>query len=97
MNSNTNHVGKDHPVMLTENFSEFLHSKSIDVNSFHNNIITDINIGTDLIPFAYSEDDTIEGFFHKTLPLMGVMWHPERDPNVNNQKILKKFFTEKKI
>jgi len=25
------------------------------------------------------------------------MWHPEREYNVTNKKILKKFFTEKKF
>lgn len=95
INSNSDHVGKNHPVILEDNFSEFLHSKSVVVNSFHNNIITNTNIGAELIPFAYSKDDTIEGFCHKTLPIMGVMWHPERDTNMNNQMILKNFFTEK--
>ena len=30
--------------------------------------------------FAQSENDsTIEGYFHEKLPVLGVMWHPERD------------------
>lgn len=97
INSNADHVCKNHTVLLNNNFSEFLHSKSISVNSFHNNIIKDVNVGKELIPFAFSEDNTIEGIYHKNYPILGVMWHPERDPNINNQKILKSFFTEKII
>lgn len=94
---NENHVGKTHPIGLTKpEFSSFLNNKEIIVNSFHNNIIKKENLGTGLEPFAlYSKDDTVEGFVHKDYPIIGVMWHPERDPNLNNQSLIKKLFEEK--
>ena len=46
LNSNTNHVGKDHSIILTDSFSKIFDSESIHVNSFHNNIITKENISS---------------------------------------------------
>ena len=44
-------------------------------------------LGKKLSPFAISKvDDTIEGFYHSDLPVVGVMWHPERD-NSNSTQI----------
>ena len=40
----------------------------------------------DLEIFALSESDsTIEGYFHKKFPIIGVMWHPERDRESKHQ------------
>ena len=45
-----------------------------------NNLIKKNDIGENLMVFAQSENDsTIEGYFHEKLPVLGVMWHPERD------------------
>jgi gamma-glutamyl-gamma-aminobutyrate hydrolase PuuD len=72
-----------------------LKTSSIEVNSYHNNIIKQEILGNELEPFAISLDDgTIEGFFHRKFPIVGVMWHPERDPNHNNKIILSKIFHE---
>jgi len=46
------------------------------VNSYHRNLISEQSLGNNLKPFALSQHDkTIEGFFHESLPIMGVMWH----------------------
>ena len=59
------------------------------------NIIKQEILGNELEPFAISlDDETIEGFFHRKFPIVGVMWHPERDPNHNNKIILSKIFHE---
>ncbi len=92
----SDHVGKSHKITFTnEVFSSLLQASSIEVNSYHHNVITNEGLGTDLEPFAISSDDTIEGFYHKLLPIEGVMWHPERDQNSYNKIILNKFFQDK--
>ena len=94
--ANSKHVGKSHAVkIINSNFSSLLKTSSIEVNSYHNNIIKQDILGNELEPFAVSSDDeTIEGFFHRKFPIVGVMWHPERDPNHNNKIILSKVFHE---
>lgn len=93
---NSEHVGKPHKITFTNKvFSPVLQTSSVEVNSYHHNVITNEGLGTDLVPFALSADDTIEGFYHRLLPIEGVMWHPERDQNRYNKIILTKFFQEK--
>ena len=77
---NLNHVGKYHHVKVkNSNFKDMLGEK-LEVNSFHNNLIKKEDVGQELEIFAESEEDsTIEGYFHKIHPIIGVMWHPERD------------------
>jgi N5-(cytidine 5'-diphosphoramidyl)-L-glutamine hydrolase len=92
-----NHVAKHHEIELIGIFSQKLfNSKKIEVNSFHNNLIKKDNLGNDLQEFAVSEkDNTVEGFYHKNLPIMGVMWHPEREQSYQNELKLMKCFYEK--
>jgi putative glutamine amidotransferase len=91
--SNQKHVNTSHGVnIINSSKHKILESKPIEVNSFHNNIIDSSILGQDLEPFALSNDDTIEGFYHKSLPIVGVMWHPERSQNEINQEILRKVF-----
>jgi len=96
-NPESSHVGKHHEINITNSIiSEKLGSKLIEVNSYHNNIIKESNLGKDLNTFAKSvTDDTVEGFFHIQHKILGVMWHPERDPNQNNELILKQTFHNK--
>ena len=91
---NSDHVNKPHKVNLSSNFS--LGNNAIQVNSFHHNVIDAANLGKNLSPFAISErDNTIEGFIHNELQIFGVMWHPERYPDTNTNKLLKKIFSRK--
>jgi len=92
-----NHVGKRHLLdLVNKKFVENLGMNSIDVNSFHNNIINEKDLGSNLNAFAIFEGDkTIEGFFHNDLPIVGVMWHPERDSNPVNDVLLKKTLIDK--
>lgn len=97
VNNNSNHVGKPHDVQLTNQvFSDVLETNSLTVNSFHKNTITNKDLGADIEPFAITKNDsTIEGFIHRQYPILGVMWHPERDQNKENQLILKKILLNK--
>ena len=75
----------------------FGHDK-LEVNSFHNNLIKKDDIGDGLDVFALSEKDfTIEGCFHKKYPIIGVMWHPERDQQKKHQSQIIDIFCNKKI
>ena len=83
---NLNHVGKYHNVKVKNlNFKDIL-GEELKVNSFHNNLIKKEDVGQELEIFAESEEDsTIEGYFHKRYPIIGVMWHPERDQDQEYQ------------
>jgi putative glutamine amidotransferase len=48
------------------------------VNSYHDLQIGPDDLAPELVPFALAPDRTVEGFYHPRLPLLGVMWHPER-------------------
>lgn len=93
--SNKKHVNKSHSVNIVNSSShKILEFESIIVNSFHNNVIDSNILGRELEPFAISSDNYIEGFFHKSLPIIGVMWHPERSQDEINHTILRKVFQD---
>lgn len=75
------HVKTNHEVNITDDeFKKLFYSNKITVNSFHNNILLEKNLGAELKVFAKSNhDNTIEGISHQKFPIMGVMWHPERE------------------
>jgi gamma-glutamyl-gamma-aminobutyrate hydrolase PuuD len=82
--SDQTHVGKPHFIdFISSKFLGLLEKKSLQVNSFHNNIIKKEYLGDNLETFALSKtDNTVEGYFHTNLPIIGVMWHPERSNNM---------------
>ena len=88
--NNQKHVSKSHTVdLINPKFSQIFGKDKLNVNSFHNNVITHKNLGKHLEPFGLStNDNTVEGFFHKTHTIIGVLWHPERDSNVELELIL---------
>ena len=98
-NKNLEHVGKPHNVEIVNNvFFNLFTNTSIMVNSFHNNLIPDDMLGKELDIFAISKkDNTVEGFIHTKFPIIGVMWHPERDPDKKNLSLLKNLFQTKKL
>jgi len=82
------HECKNHFIKLN-NFSLFQNEEKILVNSFHENVIHKNELATDLTVLAKSEEDeTIEAFIHKNYPIIGVMWHPEREQNDFNSKLV---------
>ena len=61
---------------VTANQGFFVNGKKIEVNSYH-------DFGTtesieDLEVWAKAEDGVIKAIKHRRLPIMGIMWHPER-------------------
>ena len=93
LNKLKNHVNTNHSVkIVNKKFKTIFKKDSINVNSYHNNLIQLKNLGKDLIPFAVYEDNSIEGYFHKSLSIYGVMWHPERIPTKNSISLIKEIF-----
>lgn len=93
------HVGKNHIVELTnDKVSKILDKNSLEVNSYHNNIIKRDILAKNLETFAITrEDKTVEGYFHTELPIIGVMWHPERDTNFQSELDLINILEDKKL
>ena len=69
------HVGCVHHVHL----SEWVGVTRAAVNSYHSWSIPSQGLSPELVGFAWAGDGTVEGFHHPDLPILGVMWHPERD------------------
>ena len=92
--SNNKHVKNDHLVEIQKNnFSKINSNDSFKVNSYHHNIIKEKFLGKNLVSFALTKNDrTVEGFFHKNLSIMGVMWHPERQQKPFDKSLFDKFF-----
>lgn len=78
------HIATSHPVELNPAFSwgVSLEESVVDVNSFHANIIH-YPLPASLACIARSEA-SCEAFQHKTLPWLGVMWHPEREATLQD-------------
>lgn len=91
---NSDHVRKDHLIDITnESFSSFFKTQFTTVNSYHHDLIRLNNLGNNLEPFAITQNDnSIEGFFHNSLPIIGVMWHPERNVNHISELLFRKAF-----
>ena len=96
IDNNNQHIGTDHQIKIVNyKISQIFNSKIIEVNSYHKNMINIDNLGIDLNIFAtYEPDKSIEGFIHSSLPIIGVMWHPERNPNQINKQIISKIFKD---
>ncbi|MBN1565129.1 MAG: gamma-glutamyl-gamma-aminobutyrate hydrolase family protein [Anaerolineae bacterium] len=75
-----NHDETTHPITLIDDqFAALIGARTITVNSFHHQAATVAMLANDLVPFAISEPDGIvEGVYHRTQPILGVQWHPER-------------------
>ena len=65
----TGHVNSRHPLVVG--------GVSCVVNSYHTWACRDLM--PPLRALARSADGTVEAFCHPELPLLGVMWHPERE------------------
>ena len=72
------HVAVTHSIVIKEEFRGVLGGFS-KVNSFHDYGIGRDSAGKGLVPFASSEDGIVEGVVHSEFPILGMMWHPERD------------------
>lgn len=90
------HVATRHRVRVNGDPWRSLLGDGGDVNSFHNCGVAADGLGAELAAFATSEDGTVEGLYHRRLPLLGIMWHPERSAPLAaaDRALLHRFFSE---
>lgn len=64
------------------------------VNSFHHHCIARNELASNLEPFAFAEDDSVEGYFGVNGKICGIIWHPEREkfPSAIDTALLRDFF-----
>lgn len=86
------HVATTHVVEFVDGSAT---ADRLEVNSFHDFGIAAGTLAEPLRPIAVCPDDgTIEGARHAELPIVGIMWHPERtspDPWYQEQLIRELF------
>lgn len=70
------HVRKPHPLIARESAMPI--QPRTEVNSFHNFGTRPELLGDELAVTAMAADGTVEAVAHATLPMWGIMWHPER-------------------
>ncbi len=85
----SNHVRKHHKI-----FGPLVKNLKIKVNSFHDFGFFKETLGKDLKLLAYSSDNVVKSFCHKNYKLLGIMWHPERNKNVQkfDKNLIKRYF-----
>ena len=73
------HLANEHEVTIVDPSFHFKNPiGKIQVNSFHNQGVNKRQIAEDLTVFALTQDEIVEGLYHKNEPILAVQWHPER-------------------
>jgi len=75
------HVANRHAVRIADSEYKNLLGEVEVVNSYHNYGITRNTLGAGLEVLATSSDGVIEAVAHDQYPIVGIMWHPERNDN----------------
>lgn len=90
--SKVEHVASTHDITVIDR--KFIDVPDLTVNSYHNQGIDESVLGKDLVPWAISEDGIIEAVYHKKHPIIGMMWHPEREnpASLADEEIIKDLF-----
>ena len=73
-----NHIATRHSLVVEERgrLSAIIRSFP-DVNSYHK--FGTRTVSGELLPVARSQDDVVMAVEHASLPMLGIMWHPERE------------------
>lgn len=66
--------------------------KDILTNSYHHQAVKKLAPG--LVEVAKHGDGTNEAFIHEELPVIGIQWHPEKDPEWKESKLIFDKFIE---
>lgn len=68
----------------------------LEVNSYHNQACVQLSNHCGLNILAQTPDEVIEAVRHERFPIIGTMWHPERekDFDINDINRVKKLFEE---
>ena len=72
-----NHSNTIHKINISSELENF-YSKELTVNSYHNYGIDSECAGKELKQIAWDEEGYIESMKHEKYPIIGIMWHPER-------------------
>lgn len=80
--------------VATRHAVRFISGQQVTVNSFHASGIAHLNPDTPLQALAICEDGSIEAVHHLSLPIRGVLWHPEREqsPAEHDKLLLQQLF-----
>lgn len=71
------HVAVRHTVKFAGAFSD-LYGADTTVNSFHESAVPVDGLARNLVAAGVDKDGNIEAFHHSSLPMVAIMWHPER-------------------
>jgi len=80
-----NHVDTEHTISFETATQKQTPTDNVDfpdqtqVNSYHNYGLTRDDVADDLAIVATASDGTVEAIAHTEHPLLGIMWHPERE------------------
>tara|TARA_Y100001935_G_scaffold29160_1_gene22555 strand:- start:92 stop:730 length:639 start_codon:yes stop_codon:yes gene_type:complete len=90
----TGHVAQPH--VIRSRFDRSEKFKTRTVNSYHNWGISKKNLAAELTPWAYDEQNNIEAAIHKKINWLGIMWHPEREEELDmlDVDIIRKLFNK---
>ncbi len=96
-NNSDSHVGtKHHLDIVDKKLEKILNTSEINTNSFHRNTILDSDLSSELTPIAiHREDNTVEAALHNTLPILGLMWPPERGYEKYDKEIVDSIFKKR--
>jgi gamma-glutamyl-gamma-aminobutyrate hydrolase PuuD len=72
------HVGRRHPIRVSLNGDGG--ERFEDVNSYHRFGVRAVDLPSGLEPFAWDESGHVEAFRDRGHAHVGLMWHPEREP-----------------
>ena len=69
-----------------------------EINSYHNQGLYEVK-NKDLTVLATSEDGVIKAVIHRKKPIMGIMWHPEREItfSLQDKNLFRDFIEKRKI
>ncbi len=75
----TGHVANDHDIEFHDQATEITFPDQATVNSYHDYAIGEGDVGEQLRVIGTVPDGTVECVVHESLPVWGIMWHPERE------------------
>ena len=89
------HMRSRHNVWIKE--SEITSLKALNVNSFHNSLISRKDLTSKANEIAFDSKKNVEMFYiKKRCKILGIMWHPEREQNKKFLKKIISFLSKKK-
>lgn len=78
--SEESHAGTVHDIYIKEAgaFKKLAKGAVCRVNSFHEQGVLVNRVASQLKVFAITKGQVVEGFYHRSKPVIGIQWHPER-------------------